>query len=561
MDFPNGFGYLHYLRKGTWCEPMTKTTDDELLALIADMSESEIEQFINSLDEDERAVISRILANAPVWFPLEGPQMAAYTSDADIIGYGGAAGGGKTDLIAGLSLNVHKRVLIVRREKAQTDGIVQRIEEIVGHKNGYNTQKSAWRFDNGRLLEFGGLDNMGDEKRWQGRAHDLKALDEATEIRESQAMFVMGWNRTSDPTIKPKCLLTFNPPTTAEGRWVLDFFAPWIKKGYPNPAQPGELRWFARIGGKDQEVESNSPFVLIDDQIVYDFDPKDYKPELIIKPKSRTFIPARVTDNKYYMETGYMSTLQALPEPLRSQMLYGDFGAGIEDDPWQVIPTEWVEAAQARWKPLEDMRILHRGDFKMDSYGLDVARGGGDNTIGFARYAHWYDNPNVLEGKDSPDGPTSASFAVSHVRDHAPIHVDVIGVGASTYDFLKQSGIHVVPVDVRNAATSFDRSGQLSFYNLRSQLWWQFREALDPAYGSTVALPPEPKLLADLTAPRWALQGTKIKVESREEIIKRIGRSPDYGSAIINAQIDTPKRHIMQAINASAARRDYDPYA
>ncbi|MFG4192207.1 terminase [Acinetobacter baumannii] len=540
---------------------MTKTHDDELLALIADMSESEIEQFINSLDEDERAVISRILANAPVWFPLEGPQMAAYTSDADIIGYGGAAGGGKTDLIAGLSLNVHKRVLIVRREKAQTDGIVQRIEEIVGHKNGYNTQKSAWRFDNGRLLEFGGLDNMGDEKRWQGRAHDLKALDEATEIRESQAMFVMGWNRTSDPTIKPKCLLTFNPPTTAEGRWVLDFFAPWIKKGYPNPAQPGELRWFARIGGKDQEVESNKPFVLIDDHIVYDFDPKDYKPELIIKPKSRTFIPARVTDNKYYMETGYMSTLQALPEPLRSQMLYGDFGAGIEDDPWQVIPTEWVEAAQARWKPLEDMRILHRGDFKMDSYGLDVARGGGDNTIGFARYAHWYDNPNVLEGKDSPDGPTSASFAVSHVRDHAPIHVDVIGVGASTYDFLKQSGIHVVPVDVRNAATAFDRSGQLSFYNLRSQLWWQFRESLDPAYGSTVALPPEPKLLADLTAPRWGLQGTKIKVESREEIIKRIGRSPDYGSAIINAQIDTPKRHIMQTINASAARRDYDPYA
>ncbi|HHB1612576.1 TPA: terminase [Acinetobacter baumannii] len=540
---------------------MTKTHDDELLALIADMSESEIEQFINSLDEDERAVISRILANAPVWFPLEGPQMAAYTSDADIIGYGGAAGGGKTDLIAGLSLNVHKRVLIVRREKAQTDGIVQRIEEIVGHKNGYNTQKSAWRFDNGRLLEFGGLDNMGDEKRWQGRAHDLKALDEATEIRESQAMFVMGWNRTSDPTIKPKCLLTFNPPTTAEGRWVLDFFAPWIKKGYPNPAQPGELRWFARIGGKDQEVESNKPFVLIDDHIVYDFDPKDYKPELIIKPKSRTFIPARVTDNKYYMETGYMSTLQALPEPLRSQMLYGDFGAGIEDDPWQVIPTEWVEAAQARWKPLEDMRILHRGDFKMDSYGLDVARGGGDNTIGFARYGYWYDNPNVLEGKDSPDGPTSASFAVSHVRDLAPIHVDVIGVGASTYDFLKQSGIHVVPVDVRNAATAFDRSGQLSFYNLRSQLWWQFREALDPAYGSTVALPPEPKLLADLTAPRWGLQGTKIKVESREEIIKRIGRSPDYGSAIINAQIDTPKRHIMQTINASAARRDYDPYA
>ncbi|MBP4313891.1 terminase, partial [Acinetobacter baumannii] len=351
---------------------MTKTTDDEILALLAEMDESEIEQYLLTLNEDEQAEIAKLLADAPIWFPLEGPQMAAYLSQADVIGYGGAAGGGKTDLIVGSFLTVHKRSLVVRREKAQTDGIVQRCEEILGHKNGYNSQKSFWNLGNGRLIEFGGLDNLGDEKRWQGRAHDFKALDEATEIRESQARFVMGWNRSSDPTIKSKCLMTFNPPTTAEGRWVIDYFAPWIKKGHPNPAKPGELRWFAMVKGKEQEVESNKPFVLIDDQIVYDFDPKDYKPEHIIKPKSRTFIPARVTDNKYYMETGYMSTLQALPEPLRSQMLYGDFGAGIEDDPWQVIPTEWVEAAQARWKPLEDMRILHRGDFKMDSYGLDV---------------------------------------------------------------------------------------------------------------------------------------------------------------------------------------------
>lgn len=539
---------------------MTKTADDEILSLLAEMSEQEIEQYLESLDDDERAEICKLLADAPVWFPLEGPQMAAYISDADVIGYGGAAGGGKTDLIAGLSLNVHKRVLIVRREKAQTDGIVQRVEEILGHKNGYNSQKSAWNMGKGHLLEFGGLDNVGDEKRWQGRAHDLKALDEATEIRESQALFVMGWNRTSDASIKPKCLLTFNPPTTAEGRWVLDYFAPWIKKGYPNPAAPGELRWFARIKGKEQEVESKEPFVLLDDQIIYDFDPADYKPEHIIKPKSRTFIPARVTDNKYYMETGYMSTLQALPEPLRSQMLYGDFGAGIEDDPWQVIPTVWVEAAQARWKSLEEMRLLHKGNFEMDSYGFDVARGGKDNNIGYARYAHWYDKANVLPGRDSPDGPSSASFAIANVRDKAPIHIDVIGIGASTYDFLNQSGIHVVPVDVRESANAFDRSGRLSFFNLRSQLWWQFRESLDPAYGSVIALPPEPELLADLTAPRWNLQGKNIKVESREDIVKRLGRSPDYGSAIINAQINTPKRHIMQMLHGNNSRRNYDPY-
>jgi hypothetical protein len=45
-----------------------------------------------------------------------------------------------------------------------------------------------------------------------------------------------------------------------------------------------------------------------------------------------------VTDNPYYMATGYMAQLQNLPEPLRSQMMLGDFDVGIEDDARQVIP-------------------------------------------------------------------------------------------------------------------------------------------------------------------------------------------------------------------------------
>ena len=72
----------------------------------------------------------------------------------------------------------------------------------------------------------------------------------------------------------------------------------------------------------DYEVPDGRTFVLTDDgQMLYDFDPADFHPEQIITPKSRTFIPARVTDNSYYMASGYMSQLQSLPEPLRSQML------------------------------------------------------------------------------------------------------------------------------------------------------------------------------------------------------------------------------------------------
>ena len=67
------------------------------------------------------------------------------------------------------------------------------------------------------------------------------------------------------------------------------------------------------------------------------------------KAEKYTFLQAMLWDNPYYMDAGYMATLQSLPEPLRSQMLLGDFHAGMQDDPWQVIPTEWVRLAQKRW--------------------------------------------------------------------------------------------------------------------------------------------------------------------------------------------------------------------
>jgi hypothetical protein len=91
---------------------------------------------------------------------------------------------------------------------------------------------------------------------------------------------------------------------------------------------------------------------------LYDFDPVRLRPEKIITPVSRTFIPSRVTDNYFYVKSGYIATLQSMPEPLRSQMLEGDFNAGVEDDEWQVIPTvgstlQWPAGSpatpRARW--------------------------------------------------------------------------------------------------------------------------------------------------------------------------------------------------------------------
>lgn len=519
----------------------------------------DIAQLLRYLTPAELAELDTLLTqDMPVWLPLVGPQTMAYESEADIVGYGGAAGGGKSDLVAGKILTKHKRALVIRREKAQTEGIIQRLTEIIGHGDGFNSQKAIWRVPeaNEPIIEFGGLDNLGDERRWQGRPHDIKAFDEVTEMRESQVRFIMGWTRSNDPNVRPQVLMTFNPPTTAEGRWVLDFFGPWLDRKYPNPAQPGELRWFTTIAGKDVEVPDRRPFVLGEDgERVYDFDPDDYTPELILVPKSRTFIPARLTDNPYYMATGYMSTLQALPEPLRSQMLYGDFNAGIEDDPWQVIPTTWVEQAMARW--VKPTRIP-----AMSSMGVDVARGGKDQTVISRRHDMWFDTLQCHAGKDTPDGPSIAGLVIAGLRNRAPIHIDVIGVGSSPYDFLRQANQQVIGVNVSEKAFGTDKSGRLTFFNQRSELWWKMREALDPNNNTGVMLPMDKELLADLCAPKWEIQGSKIKVESREDIVSRIGRSPDRASAVILALMNTPRADLYGlTIGAHTQQETYDPYA
>jgi hypothetical protein len=77
------------------------------------------------------------------------------------------------------------------------------------------------------------------------------------------------------------------------------------------------------------------------------------------------------------------------------------------------------------------------------------------------------------------------------------------------------------------------RSGTLEFANVRALAWWLMREALDPASGRDVALPPDPELLADLTAPRWAYGLNGIRVESKEDVVARLGRSPDCGDAVV----------------------------
>jgi hypothetical protein len=515
-----------------------------------------IERALANLTADERAEFDKLLAADPeIWRPQVGRQMEAMLSPADIIGYGGAAGGGKSDLISGLALTQHERTLILRREKTQTEGIIQRLTEILGSSDGYNSQKSQWRLPR-RIIEFGGLDGPTDHQKWQGRPHDLKALDEVTEMREAQARFVMGWNRTSDPTRRTRCLLTFNPPTTTEGRWVIDYFGPWLDDMHPNPAEPGELRWATTVNGRDMWVEGPDRFVIFKGVPLYDFDPADFGPEKIINPKSRTFIPSRVTDNYFYVKSGYIATLQSMPEPLRSQLLEGDFKAGIEDDDWQVIPTVWIDAAMDRWEPRNE-----KG--QMDSMGVDVAAGGSDEFIIAPRHGLWFDELIAYPGSQfGNDGRVGASFVIKHRTDRAPVHVDVIGWGASVHTALITNDVQSVAVNVGNGSNEVtaDKSHQ-RFKNRRAEVVWRMREALDPGGPSPIYLPPDRQLRADLAAYRWKPTPGGIQIRSKDEMKADLGRSPDRGDAACLGLIHTLKQQTRNDLIRDFAGAEHDRYA
>ena len=529
------------------------------------MAELTLEQIRANLTPEEWDELQALLvekAKSQLFFPTP-RQLEVVNNEADIIGYGGAAGGGKSYLIAGLAVSQHKRTSITRPQKNQTKKFVQEIGKMVGTRDGYSSQSSSWTLrtpdDVERHIAFFGLDNPGDEEKQQGDDYDLKAYDEVTQMREADIRYTLTWNRTDDPNQRVRALLTFNPPTTADGRWVIKFFAPWLDPLYPKDkrAKDGELRWFATVGdNQDYEVAGPQPFIVkrgADGEMRpwYSFKRSDYRPEEIIEPKSRTFIRAKVTDNPYYMATGYIRQLQSLPEPLRSQMLNGDFMAGVEDDAFQLIPTAWIDAAQERWRQMQPRHA--KGP--LDSLGVDAARGGNmgstlgatgnDEMVIAPRYGTYFDELVVHKGVDVNHGAKAAALIIAEGKDAAPVHLDVVGIGTSPYDFLTQANQHVIAVNGAAGSVGLTANGQLRFANIRAETHWRLREALDPMNPHPIALPPDPQLAVDLAAPTWKLTKQGILIEPKDEIKKRLGRSPDRGDAVILANIDTPKRLVQ----------------
>jgi hypothetical protein len=153
----------------------------------------------------------------------------------------------------------------------------------------------------------------------------------------------------------------------------------------------------------------------------------------------------------------------------------------------------------------------------------DVARFGDDRTVIFKRQGLAAFPPQILRGARSEQ---IAGTIAQHVVDWRPdaIFVDGSGgYGAGTVDALRLG--RVTAEEVHGSGAPIDAR----FFNKRAECWWLMAEWIK-AGG---ALPPDcPEIVAELTEPTYYLQNGKLRVEEKEQIKKRLGRSPDLADSL-----------------------------
>lgn len=165
--------------------------------------------------------------------------------------------------------------------------------------------------------------------------------------------------------------------------------------------------------------------------------------------------------------------------------------------------------------------------------GVDVARFGDDDSVIAPRVGNHMFELEVFSGLD---GPQLAAEAMRIARTfiakgrRVRVNVDGIGVGASCVDALKHSDLaregKMIVHDVQAGARALDPT---NYTNMRAQLWFDLGVWL--AEGGS--LPPnDGELTRELLAPSYGIaKDGRIEVESKDDIKKTLGHSPDRADA------------------------------
>ena len=238
------------------------------------------------------------------------------------------------------------------------------------------------------------------------------------------------------------------------------------------------------------------------------------------------FQPATIFDNPHN-DSAYVESVMEMKESAPAQyerFVMGDWS--LADDPQQLIPYEWVERA---------LKTPHkRGTRKL---GCDVARYGDDDS------AICYIEGNTVRELQTFSGLALTDFAdeISLMAsleniEQENIAIDSVGIGAGVVDILRKDGFDVMEF-VAGGKPLPNYESVFKFRNIRSQAWWMLREAFRE--GAIRLDFRDERLITELTSIHYKVDGDKcIRVESKDDIKKRLGNSPDAGDALMMGWID-----------------------
>jgi len=287
-----------------------------------------IEQSV--LDTVSPSVKQHIEKQNVVFKPNTGPQTEFLASSEREVFYGGARGGGKSYAMLVDPLRYcHKqshRALLLRRTMPELRDLINHSQRLYakaypGAK--WREQEKEWRFPSGAKIEFGYAENMTDALRYQGQSYTWIGIDELPQYPSPDIYnFLRSSLRSVDPSIPVYMRSTGNPGNIG---------SQWVREMFVDPITP------------------NTAFNI------------EIKTPTGIKYITRRFIPAKLQDNPYLMQTeDYYAMLSSLPEVQRKQFLEGDWDA-FEDssfpefsksvhvvDPFDV-PKGWQKFRAADW--------------------------------------------------------------------------------------------------------------------------------------------------------------------------------------------------------------------
>ena len=275
--------------------------------------------------------VQELVKNQEVIFqPNDGPQTSFLASAEREVFYGGARGGGKSYAMLVDPLRychkAHHRALLIRRSMPELRDMIthsQRLYSRAFKGARWREQEKEWRFPSGARIEFGYAENMTDVLRYQGQSYTWIGVDELPQYPTPDVYnFLRSSLRSVDPEIPVYMRATGNPGNIG---------SQWVKEMFVDPAEPN----------KAFNVSIDTPTG--------------------IRKISRRFIPAKLQDNPYLMQTDdYYIMLASLPEVQRKQFLEGDWSAFENSsfpefnktthivDPFD-IPRGWSRFRAADW--------------------------------------------------------------------------------------------------------------------------------------------------------------------------------------------------------------------